>query len=97
MLGCAAGVILFSAAIPAANAVRDTWESIAAQASLSGAVTAPVAKCVALGLITRLSADLCKDSGSSGLSSAVEIVGCVCALLAVSPLMAMLFEMIGGI
>ena len=97
LMGTAAGVILCAAALPAAKSVLEIWQELSGSAALSGAVAAPVAKCVGLGLLTRLTADLCKDSGSASVSAAVEIVGCVCALLAASPLMIMLFEMIGGI
>ena len=96
MMGTAAGVILCAGALPAAREVVAGWRSISGSAALSGAVAAPVAKCVGLGLLTRLTADLCRDSGSASVCAAVEIVGCVCALLAASPLMVMLFEMIGG-
>ena len=65
-------------------------------AELSGAVLTPVAKCGGLGLLTRLCADFCRDGGSSTTATAVELVGCVCALLAASPLMLMLLELIGG-
>ena len=88
---CTAGAIC-ALALPVLGRVRE----IAAAAELSGAVLTPVAKCVGLGLLTRLCADFCRDGGSSTTATAVELVGCVCALLAASPLMLMLLELIGG-
>lgn len=97
LLGIAAATTICACAVPIFGSVWGVWRELTDSAMLSGAVMAPVAKCVGLGLITRLCSDLCRDSGSASISSAVEIVGCVCALLAASPLMVMLVEMIGGI
>jgi len=96
LLGAAAAVTISAAAVMSGMQIVQLWTEISQSAAISGAVVAPVAKCVALGLITRLSADLCRDSGSAAIASAVELLGCVCALLAASPLMIMLVEMMGG-
>lgn len=63
---------------------------------LSAAVVAPVMKCVGIGILTRLTADLCADAGQSAAGSAVEICGAVCALVAALPLMESFFAMIDG-
>ena len=71
--------------------------SLAADATgLSAAVLAPVMKCVGIGVLTRLTADLCADAGQSAAGSAVEICGAVCALVAALPLMESFFAMIDG-
>lgn len=97
LLGIAAAVAICAATVTALQTIWDIWESIASEAGLSAAVMGPVAKCVALGLITRLCADLCKDSGSSSIASAIELTGSVSALLVASPLMSMLLELLGGL
>ena len=63
---------------------------------LNAAVVAPVMKCVGIGILTRLTADLCADAGQSAAGSAVEICGAVCALVAALPLMESFFAMIDG-
>ena len=97
LLGTMTAVTISAAAVMAGTQVVQLWTEISQSDAISGAVVAPVAKCVALGIITRLSADLCRDSGSAAIASAVELIGCVCALLATGPLMVMLVEMVGGI
>ncbi len=97
LMAAAAAVIFCAAVLPAAGVLTALCREWAGIGAVSDASAAPVAKCVGLGLLTRLSADLCRDSGSAALASAVEIVGCVCALLAASPLAVILFEMLGGI
>ncbi len=73
----------------------ETWQSLTAGTALFGAVIAPVAKCVGLGLLTGW------GPISAGTRQRRRRYGggadrCVCALLAASPLMVLLFEMIGG-
>ena len=96
LLTLTAALFLCALALPAAAELWAMWQELSAGPALSGAVVAPVFKCVGLGLLTRLGADLCRDSGSAAAATAVELIGCVCALLAASPLMVLLFEMIGG-
>lgn len=73
----------------------DVLELAREQTGLSGAVVGPVYKCVGIGVITRLAADLCKDAGQGAVSSAVELCGSVCALTAALPLVRTLLQMIG--
>ena len=96
LLALATAVAICAAAVPAVRTLAELWGELASASSLSGAVIAPVAKCVGLGLLTSFCADLCRDNGSSSIATAVELVGCLCALMAASPLMLMLLEMIGG-
>ena len=65
------------------------------QTGLSGAVVGPVYKCVGIGVVTRLTGDICKDAGQGAVSSAVELCGTVCALSAALPLVRTLLQMIG--
>ena len=57
-------------------------------------MTAPVLKCVGIGVVTRLSADICRDAGQSAASSAVELCGAACALVTAMPLIRTLLQMI---
>lgn len=64
------------------------------ETGLSAAVFAPVMKCVGVGIVTRLSADICRDAGQSAASSAVELCGTACALVTALPLIRSLLKMI---
>lgn len=65
------------------------------EADLSAALVSPVLKCVGIGVVTRLSVDLCKDAGQGAAASAVELCGTACALTAALPLVRTLLQMIG--
>lgn len=89
----AAGAMVLLAARLGQN-VRGTLALAAQITELSPALIAPVAKCVGIGVLTRLAADLCADAGQSAVGSAVELCGAVCALVAAVPLMESFFAMI---
>ena len=80
----------------AAETVEAMRSAISA-AGLSPTITAPVLKCVGLGVITRLSADICRDGGQSAVASAVETAGAVGAVCCALPLARMLLKMLEGL
>lgn len=77
--------------------LREVIQLAQDQAGLSPAIVSPVLKCVGIGVITRLSADICKDAGQGAIASAVEICGASCALVTAMPLIRSLLQMIGEI
>ncbi len=93
-LTAAAMALLLAARV--GQSVRGAVSLAADATGLSAAVLAPVMKCVGIGVLTRLTADLCADAGQSAAGSAVEICGAVCALVAALPLMESFFAMIDG-
>ncbi len=82
---CAVALIL-ARAMTAFRPVRELMDVLAERAGLSSEVLGPVVKTVGVSLLTRVSAELCRDAGEGGLASAVEIAGGVCALLVCLPL-----------
>ena len=66
-------------------------------AGLTSAVVAPVVKTVGIGLITKLSSDICKDAGQSTASTVVETAGSIAAVTVVLPLMKTVFRMISSL
>lgn len=70
-------------------------EMLRQEADLAPAMVSPVLKCVGIGVVTRLSVDMCKDAGQGAVASAVELCGTACALTAALPLVRTLLSMIG--
>ncbi len=66
---------------------RQLMGELAERAGLSAAALAPVMKTVGIALLTRITAELCRDAKESGLASAVEITGSACAILVCLPLL----------
>lgn len=75
--------------------LEDVLELASEQTGLSSTVVTPVFKCVGIGVVTRLSADMCKDAGQSAAASAVEFCGTACALTAALPLVRSLLQTVG--
>ena len=64
------------------------------ETGLSPAVVGPVLKCVGVGIVTRLAADICSDAGQSAAASAVELCGAACSLAVSLPLIRALLSAI---
>ncbi len=75
--------------------LREVTDLAREQTGLSPAVVTPVLKCVGIGVVTRLAADLCRDAGQSAAASAVELAGAACALAASLPLIRSLLLLAG--
>lgn len=92
-LAAAGAVLLLAARL--GQSVRGAVAGAMEATGLSASLVTPVAKCVGIGVVTRLGADLCADAGQSAAASAVELCGAVGALVAALPLMESFFAMIG--
>ena len=57
---------------------------------------APVAKSLAVTLLSRFAADLCRDASQSGLASAVELAGNLCCVGLTLPLLMSVLKILGG-
>ena len=77
--------------------VVERMREIAKSVELSPAILSPVLKCVGIGVVTRLSSDVCRDGGQTALAGAVELAGAAGAVLAALPLISTLLEMMESV
>ncbi len=82
---CAVALIL-SLAMTAFRPIRELMDTLGRRAGLSAAALGPVIKTVGVAILTRVTAELCRDAGEGGLASAVEVAGGACALVVCLPL-----------
>lgn len=94
-LGIAAVGMILLAAINMGSGLKDLRETLRDRFQLKDTMMQPVLKCVALGIVTRLTADLCKDSSQNAAASAVEVAGSFCALGIIMPLLVSMLKMVG--
>ena len=59
-------------------------------------LTAPLFKCFAVGLLTKISGELCTEASNRAAGTAVELAGTLCALSLMMPLLLGVLKMIGG-
>ncbi len=77
------------------TSVYEVIELVEIGTGISSAYTAPVLKCVGIGITAKLGSDICKDSGQAAVASSVELCGVGCALYVSLPLIKTLLRMIG--
>lgn len=90
----AVSVLCAGLAMELVSGLSDILSLVEEQTGLSPAVISPVLKCVGIGVVTRLSADMCRDAGQGAVASAVELCGAACALVTALPLIRSLLQMI---
>ena len=94
VLSLAAGALILLQALGAIEAIRTLIEDLGERAGLSPAVLDPVLKTVGIAVLTRLSAEVCRDAKESGIAAFVETAGAVMALYVALPLIRAVLETI---
>lgn len=94
VLSLTAGVLILVFMLPAVEQVRAFMEEMTRLAELAPEVLAPVVRTVGIAIVTRVSAEVCRDAGESGIASFLETGGAAAALLAVLPLLETVLELI---
>ncbi|MCI9671681.1 MAG: stage III sporulation protein AD [Lawsonibacter sp.] len=95
LLALAAGLWMLAMAAEGMGAVVALMEELAEQAGLSEVLLEPVMKTVALSILTRLTAEICRSAGEGGVAAFVETAGAVLALLAALPLVRAVARLMG--
>lgn len=91
----AVGILI--AAMGLLNGLQELREQIRKILGGSEVLIAPIMKCLAIAIVTRIAAELCKDSAQNAAAAAVELAGTVCAVSTVMPLLMSVLKMIGGL
>ena len=96
-LTLAAGALILGQVLGAASAVRALLDELGERAGLSPAVLDPVIKTVGIAILTRISAEVCRDAGEGALAAFVETAGAVLALWVALPLLRAVLETVTGL
>ena len=86
LLVVCAGVWIVARTAEGLGAALALLGELAQIAGLSEELLEPVAKTVALSILTRLTAEICRAAGEGGVAAFVETAGTVLALVAALPL-----------
>lgn len=97
LLSMAAVAVILMAAISMSEGLREMKALLQERFGLNETMLLPVFKCVAAAIVTRLTADLCKDASQTAAASAVELAGTLCALGLVLPLVMTMLKMLGDL
>ena len=86
LLALAAGLWMVALVADGLGAVVALMEELTSLAGLSEELLEPVVETVALSILTRLTAEVCKSAGEGGVAAFVETAGTVLALVVALPL-----------
>lgn len=86
LLTVCAGVWIVSRVAVGLGAALALMDELAQLSGLSEELLEPVVKTVALSILTRLTAEICRAAGEGGVAAFVETAGTVLALVAALPL-----------
>lgn len=87
LLALCAGLWMLMVAASGLGAAVAFLEELTDLAGLSEELLEPVVKTVALSILTKLTVELCRSAGESGVAAFVETAGTVLALAVALPLM----------
>ncbi len=96
LLICAGAVIMWSV-IGAVNNITSFIDDMAGYTRVIKPVFSPLIKTVAVSVVSKISADVCRDAGSAALASCVEFAGCVVAVVISLPLLMSVMELVASI
>ena len=97
VLALCAGAIILSCSLGALEGVKELMDTLADTAGLSPAVLAPVVKTVGIAVLTRVSAELCRDAKEGGIAAFVDTAGAAAALFVSLPLLKTVLSMVTGL
>ena len=95
MLSIGVSVLVFILGIELLRGIFDFINLLQNATNLSPEMIGPVMKVVGIGIVSRISADICKDAGQTAIGNVVELIGTITALFVSLPLMQTVFQMIG--
>ena len=95
LLVLAAGLWMLSLAAEALGAALALMRELAGLAGMSEELLEPVVKTVALSILTKLTAEICRSAGEGGVAAFVETAGAALALLAAAPLVRAVSQLMG--
>ncbi len=97
LLTLAAGIWMLAVVADGLGAVVELMKELAGQAGVSEVLLEPVVKTVALSILTKLTAEICRSAGESGVAAFVETAGTVLALVVALPLVRAVAQLMGGL
>jgi stage III sporulation protein AD len=97
LLGLLVTVAVLTAGLDAFRTLRDFIDMIMAESGINGELAAPLWKAGIIAVVTKITAELCRDANEKAAASGVETAGAVLGLLVVLPLFSSFFDLIRGL
>lgn len=92
-----AGALLLGLTLPALESVTGLMETLRETTGIAPAVLAPVVKTVGISIVTKVTAEICRDAKEGGIAAFTETAGAACVLFAALPLVEMVWKVVIGL
>ena len=96
VLSAGAIVVIMTGAMTFARSLTDLAALVKNMTEESDVMIVPVLKCVGIGAVTNIRAELCRDASQSSAAAAVDMAGTLCAIGVSMPLIVSMLKLIGG-
>lgn len=95
LLGICGSVVILAAAFRLSDGLMSLTETVKTMTGTSSRYIAPLLKCAAISVTTKIGTSLCRDASQNSAAAGLELVGTVCALGTALPLIINMLNMIG--
>jgi len=96
LIVCSSAVVLWFALGIIKNIV-DFFNKFSEYIKVFDVTFVPLIKIIAVSIISKLTADVCRDSGNAALASCMDLAGCVIAITLSLPLLTGVIELVSSI
>lgn len=89
-------IIIFAFSSSVVGRFTEIIDNVKTLVSPSDMLISPVLKCLGISLVTKITAELCRDSSQAATASAIEFAGAACAMAVSMPMIIGALKMISG-
>ena len=98
LLGCVTTVVVMIASLGILDGMKELRAYALQVLGAEGeTLIAPILRCLVICIVSRFTADFCKDAAQHSTAAAVELAGSACCVCAVLPLLLSVLKMMGGL
>lgn len=94
VLALGVGALIITLVLGSVEEILNLIERLSDLAGLSPTVLSPVIKTIGIAIVTRLTVELCKDTGEGGIAAFVEMAGMFCGTVVAIPLLEAVLDMV---
>lgn len=96
VIGACTVTVIAAAALSFAGELATLTQTVKTLVGTSDTFIAPILKCTAIAVVTKLTSELCRDSSQAATAAAIELAGTMFAMSISMPLIIGMLRMIGG-
>lgn len=96
VIGVCTAAVIAASALSLGSELSTLIKTVRSLVGTADTFIAPILKCTAIAVVTKLTAELCRDSAQGSIAATIELAGALCAMSVSMPLIISMLRMIGG-